>query len=109
VLGGVCPGVVGDEFKAVPQRRGRAQVQPGQRQAGGGEVDVAVDECGCDEAAVEVDHLRAGKLGASDVVVAQPRDDAVAHCHSGGVGHGRAVHPPVEQKGRHCSGLRSTA
>ena len=97
--------VVGDELQAVPQRGGGSQVEPGERQAGGGEVDVAVDEGRCDEAAVEIDDLGVGKLGAADVVAAEPRDDAVAHGHRGGVGHGRAVHPAVQQKGRHLVGL----
>ena len=91
--------------QAVPQRGGRSQIQPGERQAGRGEVDVAVDECRRDEAAVEIDDLGVGELGAADVVAAEPRDDAVAHGHRGGVGHGRAVHPAVEEQGRHLVGL----
>ena len=97
--------VVADEFEAVSQRCGVSQVEAGQCQAGGGEVDVTVDECGCHKAAVEVDHLRIRKLLAPNVIAAEPRDDAVAYRHRGRVGHGGAVHPPVEEEGRHLLGL----
>ncbi len=80
----------------MPQRGRRAQIQPGEGQPGGGEVDVAVDERGRDEGAVEVDDLRVGKLAAPHVVAAEPRDDAVAHRQCGRVGHGRAVYPAVQ-------------
>ncbi len=46
-----------------------------------------------------------GELCAADVVAAQPRHDTVAHRHRGRVGHGRAVHPAVEQEGRHLVGF----
>ena len=49
---------------------------------------MAVDEGRRDEAAVEIDDLGVGELGAADVVAAQPGDDAVADGHRGGVGHG---------------------
>ena len=94
-----------DEREAVPQRGGVSQVEPDQRQAGCGEMDMTVDEGGRDEAAVEVDDLRVGKLLAPNVIAAEPRDDAAAHRHRGGVGHGGAVHPPVEKEGRHLFGL----
>ena len=84
---------------------GGPQVEPDEGQAGGGQVHVAVDECRCDERAVEVDDLGVGKLGAANVIAAEPRDDAVAHGHRRGVGHGGAVHPPVEQECRHLFGL----
>ena len=68
---------------------------------------MAVDERGRDEAAVEVDDLGVRELGAADVVAAQPDDDAVADGHRGGVRHGRAVDPAVEQQRRQRqSGLR---
>ena len=95
--------VLGDERKAVPQRGGGAQVEARQREAGGGDVDVAVDECGRDERAVEIDDLGVGELRAADVVAAEPRDDAVADRHRGGVGHGRAVHPAADQQRRQLS------
>ena len=63
---------------------------------------MAVDEGRGDERAGEVGHRRVGKLRAADVVAAEPGDDAVTHRHRGRVGHGRAVHPAVEQqRGRH--------
>ena len=102
---GMGAGVVGEESQAVPQRGGLPQVQPGQGQPGRGEVDVAVDEGRCDEGTVEIDDRRVGKLSAPDVVAAEPCDDAVAHRHGGGVGHGRAVHPAVQQKCRHLVGF----
>ena len=59
---GMRPRVVLDESEAVPQRGGRPQVQPGERQAGRGEMHMTVDEGGRDEAAFEVDDVRVGKL-----------------------------------------------
>ena len=68
---------------------------------------MAVDECGRDEAAVEIDDVGVGKLGQADVVAAQPHDSAIADGHRGGVRHGRAVDPAAPQKRRQSqSGLR---
>ncbi len=98
-LAGVGRRVVGDQLQAVLLRRRGAQIKAGERQPGRGEMDVAVDERRCDEAAGEVDDLGMGELVAADVVAAEPDHDTVAHRHRGGVGVRRAVHAAVEQQG----------
>ena len=97
----VGAGMFGDQLQAVLERRRSAQIQPGQREAGTHDVNMAVDERGCDERSVQIDDLGVRKLSAADVVAAQPRDDAVADRHRGRIGMGRAVHPPAYKKGRH--------
>ena len=88
----------------MPQRGGLPQVQTGAGETGGGDVDVAVDEGRSDEQPFEVDDGRVRKLRLSDVVAAEPGDQTVTDRHRGGVGHGGAVHAPVEQQGG-CHGL----
>ena len=95
--------VFGDQRQAVGHRCGRAQIEAGEREAGRGEVHVAVDECRGDEAAVEVDDVGVGELRPADVVAAQPHDDAVTDGHRGGVGHGRTVDPAAQQERRQTS------
>ena len=97
-LAGMRGGVVGDELQAMALRRRSPQIQPGQRQTGGGEMNVAVDETRRDEAAVEIDHLSIGKLAAADVVATQPCHYSVAERHRGRIGMSRAVHPAVHQQ-----------
>ena len=61
---------------------------------------MAVDESRRDETAAEIDDIGTGELAPADIVAAQPRHDAVADRHGGGVGMGRAVHPAVDQQRR---------
>ena len=69
--------VVGDESQQVRHRGGAAQIQTDHGQPGRGDVDVAVDECRSDEAAVEIDDVGVGELRAPDVVGAEPHHDPV--------------------------------
>src|SRR6202008_4797322 len=71
----------------------------------GGEVDVTVDECRCDETTIEVDDLRVRKLLAPNIISAKPSNDAVGHSHCRGIGHRGAVHPSVEEESRHLLGV----
>ena len=92
--------VFGNQLQTVGRRCGVAQIEAREREAGRGEVHVAVDECRCDEGAIEVDDVGVGKFGQADVVAAQPRNSAVTDGHRGGVRHGRAVDPATPQQGR---------
>ena len=62
--------MLGDQAKAMLLGRGRSQVQSGDQQAGGGQVDVTVDERRRDEGPVEVDDLGVTELAAAHVVAA---------------------------------------
>ena len=78
----------------VVARRRLAQVEADEREPGRSDVDVAVDERGCHETAVEIDHLRIRELPVADVVGTQPRHDAVwavADGHRSRIRHGRTV------------------
>ena len=101
---GAC--VVADEPQAVPQRGGR---RAGRGRRGSDPVAVRwtwlSTKAGRDEAALEVDDLHIGKLLAPNVIAAEPGYDAATHRHCGCVGHGGAVHPPVEEEGRHAGFL----
>ena len=100
---GWARGVVGEQSAGSARASVAARrSSPAERQAGGGDMDVAVDERRRDETAVEIDDLGVGKHAAADVVAAQPRHDAVADGHRGRVGLGRAVHPAVDQQGYRC-------
>ena len=108
-LAGVGGRVIGDHLEALRARARRAQVQPAERQAGRGHVDMAVHESRRHEAAVQVLDVGARELAATDVVAAQPRNDVTADGHGGGVGVSRAVHPAVDQQGPGSGQSRSQA
>ena len=90
-----------DQSQAVLRAFGGAEVQPGQAQTGGSQVNVAVDESRSDERAVEVDDLRAGELRSPHGVAAQPGHYAIANGHGGGIRVRRAIDPPAEQQCGH--------
>jgi hypothetical protein len=75
----MCAGVVADEPKAVAQGGGFAEVEAGQREAGRGDVDVAVDECRRHETTVEVNKFCARKLLVANIIRADPGDDAIGN------------------------------
>ena len=106
-LAGVGGRIVADQPQAMPTRRRGPQIEPGQRQTRGGEVDVAVDKARRDEATVEIDQLGTLELASTNVVAAQPHHDTVADRHRGRVGMGRAVNPAVDQQ--RCGHLRHAA
>ena len=77
--------VLGDQCHAVFATRGSPQIQSGELQTGGGQVDMRVDERRCDKRAVKIDSLGVGELRPPHRVVPQPSDHPVAHRHRGGI------------------------
>ena len=76
------------------------EVEAGQVQAGGGGVDVRVDEGGGHESALEVDDLGAGVQGTGRGVLADPDHGAAGDRHRRGVRAGGGVDAPAEQERR---------
>ena len=87
---------------AVGRQVDRLQGEPGLE-----DVDVRVDEAGCDQRPVEVDHLVGARHEAvGGVVGAEPDDRAVVHQQRFGEGVGGGVHHAVPVQGRAHRGTR---
>ena len=100
-LPGMRGDVCGKQSQQMLKAGGLGEVKAGDPQAGGGDVDVAVDERRCYESPVQIDGLGIRELSPADRVATQPGDHAVAHRHRSGVRVRRAVHQPVQQKCGH--------
>ena len=97
------PGRRGDPVQRDGERRRAGEVEPGQRQAGGGGVHVRVDEGGRDPGVVEVDDDVGGQR-VGGALSARPRRPVAVDEQGGRERVGRGAHPAAAvQRRRHAA------